>query len=191
MSDDTNVQEPDGSSTPPDSEELTALKKKLAELEAAVEAEKARKADAIAERDKEREKRKKEAEAKGQYDEAKRLLDERLAELETQNAELKALESYRDKWTSYESERRKSLLALLPDDRRAKFETADISLLEEVVALLPQKNGPGDVPGRGGGAAPGSKSWADMTEVERIQLMESDPALARAKTKEFLKTSRR
>jgi len=191
MSDDTNKQEPDGSSTPPDSEELTALKKKLAELEAAVEAEKARKADAIAERDKEREKRKKEAESKGQYDEAKRLLDERLAELETQNAELKALESYRDKWTSYESERRKSLLALLPDDRRAKFETADISLLEEVVALLPQKNGPGDVPRSGGGAAPGSKSWADMTEVERIQLMESDPALARAKTKEFLKTSRR
>lgn len=190
MSDDVTKKEPDGSPAAPDSAELVELRKQLAELQTAIEAEKQRKADAIAERDKEREKRKKEAEAKAAYDEAKQLMSEQLAEAQARLAEMKELETYRDRWITHETERRKALVAAVPEQYRARAEKWDIEVLEDFVAMMPQKQGPGAVPGKGGGAPVGSKPWAEMAAQERAELSATDPALALQKAKEW-RTSRR
>lgn len=187
MSDDNVAKEPDGSQGQVDTKALAELQDRFTALQKELDAERARKADAIEERNKEREKRKKDAESKAAYDEAKQLLTEQLADAQKKIDELATYEQSHKRWTAYEEQRRTALLAQLPDDKRDAFKAADIGLLEEVVSLLPSARTPGAVPGKGGGAPVGSKPWSEMTFAERGELAEKDPALARQKAREFIR----
>lgn len=195
MSDDVDKKEPDGSQGQADTKALAELQKKIADLETAVEAEKQRKADAIAERDKEREKRKKESEGKAQYDEAKALYQEQIAELTRQLDEAKKgiadLEPVKTRWNEYETKRRESLLSVLPEDKREKFRTADLELLEEIASLVPNGQSPGAIPRSGGNPQPGNKKWSEMSVAEKADVHANDPARAQKLIAEDRLTNRR
>jgi len=128
------------------------------------------------ERAEEREKRQKEAEEKNQYAEASKLKDEAISELKTKldeaTAKLSDLETLKpaaDAWTQYQQTRRTELLEKLPEDKREKFKTAPLDLLEETVSLIDSDRGGTHHGSPRSAPTNGNRKWSELSDAERTE----------------------
>jgi DNA repair exonuclease SbcCD ATPase subunit len=126
------------------------------------------------ERSEEREKRQKEAEKNQQYEEAKRLQDERLAEMQAEAEKLKlslseldAAKSKAAQWDAYNEKRRSELIALIPEADREVYKDAPLALLEKTVELLGADRGGAHRGAPHKPSSTGSGKWSEMSDEER------------------------
>jgi chromosome segregation ATPase len=128
------------------------------------------------ERAQEREKRQKEAEKNEQYEEAKKLMEERLAEMQTKLDEMEKIvpeyeqaKELAEKYKAREEAERKELLDQIPEDRREKFQSADVDILRETVSFITGKK-PGTFTGGATHKPTSTKSkWSEMDDATRAQ----------------------
>ena len=80
---------------------------------------------------------------------------------------LDAVNPYKEKWESYESQKRESLLSQIPEADREMLATKDLQTLEYIVKTQ-NSNASNPVPSFGATRNISSeKSWSEMTEQER------------------------
>jgi len=86
-----------------------------------------------------------EEERKAKEEEMKQKEDFRsLAEAKTKESD--ELRVYKEKWEAFEKSERERLIAELPEDKRDKFATADITILRETVELIKSQKKPAEPP---------------------------------------------
>ena len=71
-----------------------------------------------------------------------------------------------------------TLLAKLPEDKREKYKSMDIEVLEQIVTDFITENQTISSPGTNGKKPLAEKSWQEMTEEERADLYIQNPAHA-------------
>ena len=84
---------------------------------------------------------------------------------------------FKEKWETYESKRRESLLSELPEEDRESMSSKDIDTLEYIVKL--KQDGKPTNPSHTPGISRDiniDRPWADMTEQERRHLYEESAA---------------
>jgi len=101
------------------------------DLQAKLKAEEAEKEKALAEQN--------------QFKELAEQRAQKIAELEKN---LNETNPYKEKWETFEKSERERLLAQLPEDKRVKFQSADIEILRETVELVGTKKSNAEPPGR-------------------------------------------
>lgn len=69
----------------------------------------------------------------------KELADQRAQKIAELEKNLGETNPYKEKWESYEKTERERLLSKLPEEKRPKFQNADIDLLRETVELVENK----------------------------------------------------
>jgi len=84
---------------------------------------------------------------------------------------------FKDRWESYESNRRETLLSKLPEEDREGLGQKDLDTLEYIVKLKQdgKPTNPSHTPGMSRDINI-DRSWADMTEQERRHLYEESAA---------------
>ena len=173
MADD--IKPSDGGNVKPDGPTLDELKAQLAKAQAdaaaaqaAAAAEKERLDKLIAERQADKEKARKVAEQAGEVERLKQLYEEQIAEMKSKYPDglLEEHAALKKAAEEQAAKRKTELLAQLPEDRRAEFETFGVDALEKVVTLI------GKVPNvdtsKSGKLAGGSSAnWFKMTAAQQ------------------------
>lgn len=165
--------------------EVNELKARLAKLEG--EAKKA-----FEKRDTERQRAKEEAEKAAEYGKVIDLLKEEISDLKTRynDDEISKYKTAAEKYEQYVTKTREDLLSRLPEDKREKWSTLDIDMLQDVVdSISDKKKNIPLVDGSKHKTNPDgtSKKWADLSQDERNTISDSDPALAKKLIAEYIK----
>jgi uncharacterized coiled-coil DUF342 family protein len=165
--------------------EVNELKARLAKLEG--EAKKA-----FEKRDTERQRAKEEAEKAAEYGKVIDLLKEEISDFKTRynDDEISKYKTAAEKYEQYVTKTREDLLSRLPEDKREKWSTLDIDMLQDVVdSISDKKKNIPLVDGSKHKINPDgtSKKWADLSQDERNTISDSDPALAKKLIAEYIK----
>lgn len=165
--------------------EVNELKARLAKLEG--EAKKA-----FEKRDTERQRAKEEAEKAAEYGKVIDFLKEEISDLKTRynDDEISKYKTAAEKYEQYVTKTREDLLSRLPEDKREKWSTLDIDMLQDVVdSISDKKKNIPLVDGSKHKTNPDgtSKKWADLSQDERNTISDSDPALAKKLIAEYIK----
>lgn len=165
--------------------EVNELKARLAKLEG--EAKKA-----FEKRDTERQRAKEEAEKAAEYGKVIDFLKEEISDLKTRynDDEISKYKTAAEKYEQYVTKTREDLLSRLPEDKREKWSTLDIDMLQDVVdSISDKKKNIPLVDGSKHKINPDgtSKKWADLSQDERNTISDSDPALAKKLIAEYIK----
>lgn len=158
------------------SQELEQLKTRLAASEGEREKLESIRKELEETRQAAKERERKALEEQGQYKtvaemqaEELKKTKEQLEAMAKEKTELESLKVEAEAWKSYQEERRKSLLEQLPEERREKFSSASLDLLEETVALIGGKpvgtftgGSKQQVTGKG-------TKWSEMDDATRAQ----------------------
>ena len=127
-------------------EKLEADKTKVSEYEKELRAENAKlRKDLQAKLKLEEEEKEKALTAQNQFKELSEQRAAKIAELEKSVGEISP---YKEKWETFEKTERERLLAKLPEDKRPKFQSADLDILRETVELVENKKSTAEPPGR-------------------------------------------
>lgn len=158
------------------SQELEQLKTRLAASEGEREKLESIRKELEETRQAAKERERKALEEQGQYKtvaemqaEELKKTKEQLEAMAKEKTELEGLKVEAEAWKSYQEERRKSLLEQLPEERREKFSSASLDLLEETVALIGGKP-VGTFTGGSKQQVTGKGSkWSEMDDATRAQ----------------------
>lgn len=149
------------------------------------------------ERTQERDKRQAEAEKSQQYEEAKKLADAKLAEMQEEMAKAQekmsdfdAIQTKAAAWDTFQSKRREELLALLPESDREVLKDVSLEALEKTASYVTDAKGQAHNVGAARPPAGGGKKWSEMTPDERDNWTEHNMTLPnfRQKQIEIMKT---
>ena len=146
---------------------LADLQKKIDELNANNARLDAELKKAIENRQKAKDEARRVAEEKGEYEKAKQIIEEQLAELKTKynDSEIEELRAAKAERDALVEERRKELLARIPEGKRDEFKDVPLNVLSKVVSLLP---GAPPVDGGGTHSKPlNEKKWSEMSAEEQ------------------------
>ena len=95
---------------------------------------------------------------------------ERYKELsETLQAKLDEISPFKDKWESYETSRRDSLLAKLPEDDRESLQAESLKTLEYITSKLEEKKAvnPQHTPGQARNVKGLPDDWTQMSDADK------------------------
>lgn len=148
---------------------LAEIQAEKAELEKRLASMKADLDKAIESRQKAKDDARKSAEERGAYEEAKKIIEAQLAEMQSKYddkeiEQLRAIKAERDALVEI---RRTELLVKIPEGKRDEFKAVDLPVLEKIVSLLP--GAPPVDTGKQSPPSMGDKKWTDMTQEERLR----------------------